>query len=118
MNKEEIRQSVKGVLDRLGDVVVPVQIIRKTPTDTLPGEPPVSGEDQFPARLLMTGTGGARGTESGPELYPAATRGLLESSAVVPRVHDDLVVDGVRRTLLAVEGADLGAGVLFDVRYQ
>lgn len=119
MRNELIRKTVRTVLGNAGDVVTPVQLVRKNPGSYFPGTGAEVTETLFGARLVKTETPtGRSGIEVGGILDKAVHIGLLETEEEIPQADDDLLIGEARFTIIQAAPADLGAGILYEVWYQ
>lgn len=118
MQFEEIRNAVKNLYDRVGDVARPVTLTQKDYDDYTPGADPVAEETAHTCRLIETRSPALRSLmETGPVLENGYQIGLLEIEDYAPKAGDELSVQDAVYTLHQVAPMDLGAGILFEIWY-
>jgi len=119
MREEMIRQAVRSVFARAGDLSHSVQIVRKEYGAYIPGSGAAISEALIDAKFIKTETPLTRsGVETGAILEKAVYIGLMEIETDIPQVDDDLILGGDRFTIVQVAPVDLGAGILYEVWYQ
>lgn len=119
MQFEEIRNAVKSLYDRVGDVARPATLTQKDYEDYTPGSDPVAEETAHKCRLIETRSPTLRSlVETGPVLDKSYQIGLLEIEGYSPKAGDELSVQDEVYTLQQVAPMDLGAGILFEIWYD
>ncbi|MEP3245062.1 MAG: hypothetical protein ABJN40_12950 [Sneathiella sp.] len=119
MQASEIRNIVRSLYDRVGDVVKPIRLIQKSYRAYEPGSSPVPVRADYAARLIRTATPTSKALlETGPVLDEPYHVGLLECEETKPAADDEILVDGQTYTLLQTASMDLETGILFEVWYQ
>ncbi len=119
MQIENIRNAVRNLYDRVGDVAKPAILVRKSFGTYIPGASPVATLTEIPVRLIETATPTSRSLMEDDGISDKAYRvGLLECEKAVPEIQDDLKVSEKTFIITQVAPMDLGAGILFEVWYQ
>lgn len=119
MQASEIRDIVRSLYDRIGDVVKPVRLIQKNYGAYEPGSSPAPLRAAYAARLIRTATPTSKSLlETGPVLDAPYHIGLLECEEAKPAADDEILLEGQTFTLLQTASMDLETGILFEVWYR